>query len=809
MPVEEASPPLLIAITPAEAGELVLELRPWSTPVAELRWQYRQRGLENDWVWSDWQDIPDSDASTRSYRLTGLGSNAAFHPYYFQVRARVGKRVGPASDTVIGIPAAIDERGIATMYPYQIIEGAGTWRLAGGSTVIDVPAGGWFRQLAGGQAIVADPGTVPLEHLETGSQLFVNVDTAEEVGRYVPRDATPEATRTVNALFDQIVSSARLDPGQTAIPSEPPPGRYIAVAGDQLRGCALNEQGEALCWSASWYYRSQRGRLDPPPGLYSEISVAGSHACAVAAGSGEIICWGGLRYWVEDEDGVEYYGLDQLNDPPPGRYTTVSTSGSHVCALTVEGEAVCWGRLGGNTVPDFLQFKSPGPYVAISANYLSGKYGFGSSCGLTAEGEVICWDPYSAKSGHRFAGPYTHVATRAPAGFCAVTPEGKAECIRFQELEPFAEAFAASLRNEEAVRYAAIAASETHVCALTAEGRAVCGAEEDKHGYGASSLMGPPDPSPSRYVAIDVGYFSACALTDAGEVVCWGSEANKITPPDPPPGRYVAVSDGYGHTCALVEDGEVVCWGWNNFGQADVPDGRYLAISAGAFHTCALTEAGEARCWGGPDFHAAAPPPGRLAAISIGDLSLCALTVDGAIACSEGTAAPPPGRYTALSVGGRGACAIAESGELACWGEPARELPAEFLRGRYTAVSVGGGHEFDVDPGPGYACALSTEGDVRCWGWRGEAPLPDPPPDRFVMVAAGDRHACALTKDGEAVCWGGTGDWPNDQGPANSPPGRYTTISASSSRTCAISDAGEVVCWGETEYLWPPFLLLY
>lgn len=441
----------------------------------------------------------------------------------------------------------------------------------------------------------------------------------------------------------------------------------------------------------------------------------------------------------------------------------------------------------------------PGRYVAIStgsvAFYDMGGdefLGSANTCALSEEGEAVCWG-YGAGVA---AGPYTAIASTGGSGFCGVKNDGQVEC-RGQTGSLTAEttAFSETLPpdvvppNGEATRYTTVAASWTHVCALTTEGQAVCGT--DPHSRNHMWVMHPPDPAPNRYVAVDVSRDRACALTDGGEAVCWGVTANKVAPPDPPPGRYVAVSDGPFHTCALTEAGEAACWGWNNYGQSDAPEGRYTAISAGGSHTCALAEDGEAVCWGGDRVGVA--PRGPLAAISAGRYSTCALTEEGQIACLgddplNGEA--PSGRYAAISSGGDLLCAIAsQTDTLDCWAS-GWSWPDSY-EGRFKAVDVSGFTGEHIWP---YMCALTTNGEARCWsGPLGEGGSVSPGP--FVTIAVGAEHACALTADGEAMCWGSF-----NLGPADPPPGRYTAISAASFRTCAITVEGVVVCWGDADY---------
>ncbi|MYH68317.1 MAG: hypothetical protein F4152_07175, partial [Dehalococcoidia bacterium] len=556
--------------------------------------------------------------------------------------------------------------------------------------------------------------------------------------------------------------------------------------------CTLTQDGQAACGLYS--DDDQDIQEEALPGRYLAISTRGSHTCAIDI-EGELVCWG--------DD------LDQ--QPPPGRYKAVNAGRDHACALTEGGEAVCWWLT--SELPEWRtidETETPeGRYIAISAGFLwheGEELSSVNRCALSEDGEAVCWSvdswgDYEQRAVARYEGPYTAITSiQAVAGFCGVTRDGAAECD-WEGYESEVVAFSETLPpavappNGEASRYTAIAASQTHVCALTLQGRAVCGTAPSLSTSSHMWVMHPPDPAPDRYVAIDVSRDRACALTDGGETVCWGVTANKVAPPDPPPGRYAAVSDGPFHTCALTEVGEAACWGWNNYGQSDAPEGRYTAISAGGSHTCALAEDGEAVCWGRDG--AGVAPRGPLAAISTGRFSTCALTEAGEITCS-GDAAPnrsfnrdaPSGHYTAISSGEDHTCAIAAgTGTLECW-FAGWSWPDSY-EGPFMAVDVNGFIDNFSTP---YVCALTTDGEARCWsGPFGEGGSVSPGP--FVAIAVGTEHACALTADGEAVCWGSF-----NLGPADPPPGRYTAISAASFRTCTVTVEGLVVCWGDTDY---------
>ena len=207
--------PGLRTVTTGERGELLLE---WTGgPDNATRWQYRQQGPENDWVWTRWTDVPGSDASTRSFCATGLEDYTA---YYFKVRAVMATGAlmyeGSPSAEARGVVPEIDSHGIPIMPSGQVVEGGRTWRVSFSLVVIDVPGGVRLMFSGGGGGAGTGLVEVDVRDVESGSWFTMDANTGEMLSRTVV--TTPALSRDVDAVFDWIAASARVRPRTGAVP---------------------------------------------------------------------------------------------------------------------------------------------------------------------------------------------------------------------------------------------------------------------------------------------------------------------------------------------------------------------------------------------------------------------------------------------------------------------------------------------------------------------------------------------------------------------------------------------------------------
>ena len=272
--------PEVTTLVTGEPGVVVLE---WSEgPADATRWQFRLRaaGLK---AWSGWSDIPDEDASARRYRVANLPDGSW---WAFQVRGVTGTLAGEPSDSAEAEVPAFDANGIPWLhagwaYEPQLSEGGRAWRLDG--TVVDIPPGMRISAWADHPLLNPSPpfDMVTIEDADSGSTLRLSTDFGGECARVI--QPSPSG-RDVNALFDRIVASARVQ-----IEAAP----WLTVA-------ATGERGEVRLrwvggpWNAThWEYRlrgpywCQKGsdcddsqRRDLPWGEWMEIAsgtAAGSH----------------------------------------------------------------------------------------------------------------------------------------------------------------------------------------------------------------------------------------------------------------------------------------------------------------------------------------------------------------------------------------------------------------------------------------------------------------------------------------------------------------------------------------------------
>jgi alpha-tubulin suppressor-like RCC1 family protein len=338
-------------------------------------------------------------------------------------------------------------------------------------------------------------------------------------------------------------------------------------------------------------------------------------------------------------------------------FAYVSAGGMHTCALTIAGEAYCWGfnesgELGDSTNTDRytpVAVRTAVRFVqTIAGGYSSGIPG-GHTCGLTSGGTAYCWgknDAGQLGDGTRHnrnaavpvqQGPRVFVQLSAGAlHTCGLTNAGQAYCWGWNDYGQLGDSTTTERLEpvpvqQGTVGFSQLAAGDSHTCGLTDTGAAYCWGYNFYGGLGDGTRTDRLTPVPVQqgslvFRILDAGGVHTCALTDAGKAYCWGfngygavgnGDTTGIEQTSPVPvlftGTFAEVDAGYSHTCGLSNVGTRTdyCWGFNQYGQVgdNTTTNRYAPVlvqsppvlerfSAGSGHTCALTIAGEAYCWG-------------------------------------------------------------------------------------------------------------------------------------------------------------------------------------------------------------------
>lgn len=208
---------------------------------------------------------------------------------------------------------------------------------------------------------------------------------------------------------DSMMELGTTNVGKTSpVPVEIAGGRaYTSVSGSQMaHACALEAAGTAWCWGYNRFGMVGHGILrdEPEPvmvagGLsFSALHSSFFRTCGVDV-VGSVHCWGrGGSAQIGDADAVLDIcnGLDCALSPrpvdSPVRFTSVSVSRMHTCALGEDARPYCWGsnESGQLGVGGFDEVVSPS-VVTIPAAVVSVTTGQAHACALTIDGRAYCW----------------------------------------------------------------------------------------------------------------------------------------------------------------------------------------------------------------------------------------------------------------------------------------------------------------------------------------------------------------------------------------------------------------------------------
>lgn len=255
--------------------------------------------------------------------------------------------------------------------------------------------------------------------------------------------------------------------------------------------------------------------------------------------------WGGVSgYCVVLADGRAFCRSSSGQWIPLGgelRFTSISTSLNHGCALSVDGRAFCWGRNGhGQLGQGFAGGFAETGGVATEALEVSGGHrwlfieadGHSHTCGITTDRVPMCVghndfgqlgreprasvDPVLAEwgFGYRLTSLQTDQFTT-----CGLDAEGAVYCSGM---------FFGGIVNRiaEPSVFTAIAAGSQHACVLDPAGAAHCWGRNERGQAGTGAFTGDTEMHPVtgglKFESLDAWLQTSCGVTEGGETWCWG-----------------------------------------------------------------------------------------------------------------------------------------------------------------------------------------------------------------------------------------------------------------------------------------------
>ncbi|GEM_PF-2337137 len=381
------------------------------------------------------------------------------------------------------------------------------------------------------------------------------------------------------------------------------------------------------------------------------------------------------RMWIEDPEEIkepQEKGLAELNP-----FLSVSAGGQHTCSLDEKNSPICWGdNSQGQLGNSFEVVTNSYPYFINVKGYLNGKKvnviksGYSHVCAVTDDYKAYCWGDNSSgalgNGGDVGSGEFEYYPspvntdgilkdkkiTDVASGSihtCVIDVEGKGYCWGRNTLgslgtetesqvvpEPVSVDMSGVLKDKKILE---ISSGSGHTCVVADDGGVYCwgsngrGQLGDGNGGNEGSLTELGDFSivpvksetaEGKYVKVSAGYSHTCILSEAGKIFCFGDNKNgqlgdgttemRLTPVALNSDKvFKSVSAGFEHTCAIDDKDEAYCWGGNIVGQLGTgtkessltpvkvkyeTDSKIKSVSCGHRHTCSVTTEGIVHCWG-------------------------------------------------------------------------------------------------------------------------------------------------------------------------------------------------------------------
>lgn len=343
-------------------------------------------------------------------------------------------------------------------------------------------------------------------------------------------------------------SSPAQAPTMTSTQTSSPKIYATSLSVGGTHACAVLNNGYAVCWGDNSSGQLGDGTFTKHNtaievvGLseITDISAGGEHTCALMKG-GNVKCWG-RNNSGQLGNGTKELSMELVDVPGLLNVTGISAGSEHTCAVMGDGNVKCWGknlsgRVGNDTNERLIL--SPVDVVSLGANIVFVSAGNEHTCALTDDGNVMCWgrnvdgELGISQNSNLSKTPVNVVGLEGKAvaittGFartCAVTNKGEIQCWGWMGFEEFSNS-PVILRNFESTPKL-VATGGNHICAINENGKVSCLGENKNGQLGNGTTADSREfmeviGLPNSITAIGAAYDYTCALTEIGEVWCWG-----------------------------------------------------------------------------------------------------------------------------------------------------------------------------------------------------------------------------------------------------------------------------------------------
>jgi alpha-tubulin suppressor-like RCC1 family protein len=298
--------------------------------------------------------------------------------------------------------------------------------------------------------------------------------------------------------------------------------RFASISAGGSYTCGILLSGETYCWGHNTAgtlgdgTTLDRGEPAPVTGQHQFIQVSAgtlANTCAVDT-NGDAWCWGNNTYGQIGDGTVG--GQKNVPTLVSGgiHFISISTGLGHVCGITTDSSAYCWGsnqlgQLGDGTTQDH----SIPTRVAWSGSLKEIVTGVAHTCALQDNGDPLCWGSNQVGT---LGSPIEESAdpTQVPI---KTVPTGLENGPNFQHL----------------------ASGERHVCGIDVGGVVLCWGYnyEGELGDGTRQTRSTPATlfTSIPFKSIAAGAYFTCGIALSGQTYCWGDNYGfQLGVPDQP-----------------------------------------------------------------------------------------------------------------------------------------------------------------------------------------------------------------------------------------------------------------------------------